>query len=243
MQESASITEVDPAADPATGATTGAARVSQGDQPESLTRLAYHRLEEAIVRLRLEPGATVTERQLADIVELGRTPVREAIQRLAHEGLLVILPRRGIRVTEINIASQLQLLEVRREVERLVARGAARRATPQDRAGFRAIADDMDKAVEDNDDVAFMRLDRAFNDLSIVAARNEYAVKAMQMMQPLSRRFWFLHYQTVADMPLCACLHANLARAIADGRPDDAADASDRLVDYIEEFTRATFVS
>jgi hypothetical protein len=62
----------------------------------------------------------------------------------------------------------------------------------------------------------------------------------MALMHGLSRRFWYIHYKEVADLPLAARLHAGLALAIAGGDPDQAADASDRLLDYIEAFTRAT---
>jgi len=85
-----------------------------------------------------------------------------------------------------------------------------------------------------------MRLDREFNLLGLQAARNEFAAGAMVLMQGLSRRFWYIHYKEAADLPLAARLHADIARAIADGDKEGAAKASDRLMDYIETFTRAT---
>ena len=206
----------------------------------SLTDLAYERIEEEIVMLRLEPGSIVSEAQLSDHVGIGRTPIREALQRLAHAGLVVVMPRRGILISEIDIRAQLQLLEVRREVERLIAGNAAERATEAVRERFQGIAREMAHAAETDDDRSFLRLDRELNDLSVDAARNGFAAKAMQLMQPLSRRFWFIHYQEVADLPLCARLHAEVARAIGDGDRDRACAASDRLLDYIETFTRAT---
>ena len=209
----------------------------------TLTDLAYRRIEEEIVTLELAPGSIVSESQLSKRSGIGRTPIREALQRLAHAGLVVILPRRGILISEIDIRAQLQLLEVRREVERLVAGGAAERATPSERDRFHGIADDMLRAAETDDDRAFLRLDRELNDVSVEAARNEFAAKSMQLMQPLSRRFWFIHYQEVADLPLCARLHAEVARAIADGNRERACAASDRLLDYIETLTRATLDS
>ena len=62
----------------------------------------------------------------------------------------------------------------------------------------------------------------------------------MRQIQGLSRRFWYQHYQTVLDLPRCARLHEAVARAIGKGDPAEAATASDRLLDYIEEFARAT---
>ena len=207
---------------------------------ETLTERAYRALEEAIVTLALAPGEVVSEQQLSARVALGRTPVREALQRLARERLVRILPRRGIVVASVDVREQLRLLEVRREIERLCARAAARRADKAQRDGFRRIAEVMDQAATTNDETAFLRQDRALNLLVLEAARNEFAAAAMALMHGLSRRFWFIHWRRSADLPEAAAVHAALARAIADGTPDRAAAASDRLNDYIEVFTRAT---
>jgi DNA-binding GntR family transcriptional regulator len=207
---------------------------------ETLTDRAYRAIEEQIVTLKLAPGAVISEAVLSKRLKIGRTPIREAIQRLARERLMVIMPRRGILVSEVNIQTQLRLLEVRRELERLIARGAARRATEVERTRFAEIAAGMEKAGRSNDETVFMRLDREFNLLGLQAARNEFAAGAMVLMQGLSRRFWYIHYKEAADLPLAARLHADIARAIAGGDKERAAKASDCLMDYIEAFTRAT---
>ena len=190
--------------------------------------------------LRIAPGEVLSEYALAEQLGLGRTPIREALQRLAGEGLVAILPRKGILVTETDAGAQLLVLEVRRELERMLCRAAADRATADERARLRDIATGMDRASRSNDDIAFMRLDRDLNHLIVEAAHNEYAARAMRSLQGLSRRFWYLHYKTAADLPHCARLHASQARAIADGGTNKAASASDALMDYVESFTRAT---
>ena len=207
---------------------------------ESLTDRAYNELEELIVTLQLAPGALLSESAIAERLGFGRTPVREALQRLAREGLVVILPRKGILVAEINPGKQLLVLEVRRELERLMASAAAVRATIDEKVHFFAIADGMETAAEDNDDINFMRLDYDLNMLVAQAAHNEYANRAMGLLHGMSRRFWYMHYKEAADLPLCARLHAQVARRIAQGDQDGAAAASDGLVDYAETFTRAT---
>src|ERR1700744_2429705 len=198
-------------------------------QVETLTEKAYRAMEEEIVTLRTPPGTVVSEAILSRRLGVGRTPVREALQRLAREWLVVIMPRRGIVVSAIDPVRQLRLLEVRREVERLLARSAARRATQVQRAQFREIASGMDQAALRNDDIAFMRLDRAFNLLVLDASGNEFAAAAMSLMNGLSRRFWYVHYKQAADLPLAARLHATIARAIAAGHPDAAGQSSDAL--------------
>jgi DNA-binding GntR family transcriptional regulator len=209
----------------------------------TLTDRAYRQLEEMIVTLQLPPGTAVSEQALAQRVEIGRTPIREALQRLARDGLVVILPRRGILVSEINVRTQLRLLEVRRELERLLTRLAAERASAAERHAFAEVAAGMLKACEESDDLAFMRLDRRLNHLVSETARNEFATRSMGLMHGLSRRFWYQHYKEVADLPLAARLHADVAQAIADGNAEAAAKASDRLVDYIEDFARKTLES
>ncbi|GAA0600183.1 GntR family transcriptional regulator [Craurococcus roseus] len=207
---------------------------------ETLVERAYRTLEEEIVTLALAPGEVVSEALLSERLCIGRTPVREALQRLARERLVRILPRRGIVVAGVDVREQLRLLEVRREVERLLARAAARRADAGQRGRLRAVADGMDRAAANSDETAFLRLDRELNLLVIEAARNEFAAAAMALMHGLSRRFWFIHWRQSADLPEAARVHAALARAIAEGEPESAAAASDRLLDYIQAFTEAT---
>lgn len=207
---------------------------------QTLTDRAYSHLEELIVTLKLPPGNAVSEAMLSKQLGIGRTPIREALQRLARERLVVILPRRGVIVSDINVKSQLRLLEVRREVERLVARTAARRATDDERARFAELAKELERAAKTNDDVTFLRADREFNELCLEASRNEFAAGAMSLMNSLSRRFWYYHYKQAADMPETAKLHADIARAIAAADEAEAGKALDRLLDNIEAFTRAT---
>jgi DNA-binding GntR family transcriptional regulator len=207
---------------------------------DTLTEQAYRLIEEQVVTLRLRPGDVLSEQFLSAAFKIGRTPIREALQRLAREGLMTILPRKGILVSEINPRNQLLVLEVRRELERLLSRAGAERATREQRAALQEMAQGMDRAAKQNDDIAFMRLDRGFNRLMIEAAHNDYAERSMKLLQGLSRRFWYMHYREAADLPLCARLHANQARAIARGDGTAAARASDKLMDYVERFTRAT---
>jgi DNA-binding GntR family transcriptional regulator len=207
---------------------------------ETLTEKAYRALEEEIVTLRIPPGSVVSEAMLSRRLGVGRTPVREALQRLAREWLVVIMPRRGIVVSEIDPVRQLRVLEARREIERFLMGSAARRATPAQRVRFQAIATGMDEAARQEDDIDFMRLDREFNLLVLDSAGNEFAAAAMSLMNGLSRRFWYVHYKQAADLPLAARLHAAIARAIADGDADASGQRSDALVDYIQQFARAT---
>ena len=205
----------------------------------SLTDRAYVALEEMLCTLRLEPGEVLSEGTLSETLGIGRTPVREALQRLAREGLVTVLPRRGVLVSEFNVKKQLRMLEVRRELERLMARSAASRATREECERFEAIARSMHESVDAGDDIRFMRLDREFNERVSQATRNEFASEAISLMAGLSRRFWFMHHRQAEDLSVIAKLHADIANAIAKSDATAAAAASDALLDYIETITRA----
>jgi len=205
-----------------------------------LNDVAYQLLEEAIVTLKIPPGTLVSEQRLSEMTGVGRTPLREAVQRLAREHLIVVMPQRGLQIPTIDIGRQLRLLETRREIERLVCRSAAKRATASERKRFQRLADEFSAASAKNNDVAFMRSDREFNELCLTVARNEFTESAMRALHGLSRRFWYLHYKQAADLPEMARLHAAVASAIAQGDVAGAGEALDRLVDNVEAFARAT---
>jgi DNA-binding GntR family transcriptional regulator len=208
--------------------------------PDSLKEIAYHRLEEKLVFLEVAPGSVVTEKDLAESIGIGRTPVREAIQRLAMAGLLEVLPRRGIRVSELDSGAVLRMLEVGRGLDDAVARGAAVRAIPQQRKELQRVAEEFEAASARGDPIGLLRSDSEFNSLCISAMNNEHATKMVQLLHPLSRRFWFSRHGRGGDTKLGPRLHAQAARAVADGDPDKAAAAFRRINDYLESFIKAS---
>lgn len=206
---------------------------------QTLTAKAYSAIEEKIITQELEPGELLSEQVLAKELGFGRTPVREALQRLSQGGLVSIMPRRGVMVSEINIGGQLRMLEVRREIERLLARSAAQRATSEECSAFADIAQQFRTAAKENDDITFMRIDKEFNNLLVKSARNEFAEKAIGLMSGLSRRFFYRYYKELVDLTISARLHAEIAEAVAKKDRDAAAAASDALMDHIEQLTRS----
>ena len=206
---------------------------------ETLAGKAYTVLEEMILTLRLQPGSVVTERELIQMTGLGRTPLREALLQLGREKLVDVLPRKGIIVSDINLAQFLSLLEARRVLDRLIAEKAAKRATPAQRHEMRHIQAAMEHEATRNHLVEFMRVDRAFDALIEAAAHNTFAVRAVKPMHAHCRRFWYL-YRHNGDIAKAAGLHARLMRAVAAGNEKAAGSASDALVGYLEVFTRKT---
>lgn len=207
---------------------------------KTLAEKAYRRLQEMIVTLRFSPGEVLSEALLAKKLKIGRTPIREALKRLAREGLVLILPKRGVLVSQVDVKTQLRLIEARREIERLMARLASVRATEKERSLFRSIADGLNQVAIERDDLLFARLDLQLHLLLAQATKNEFVSKSMQLMQGLSQRFWFFHCRAVADLTTMAKLHAEVAQAVADNEPEVAIRATDRLNEYVEGCVRTT---
>jgi len=205
----------------------------------ALADQARAQLEELIVKLELPPGSVWSESQLSQELGIGRTPVREALQRLQTEYLVKIVPRFGAQITEINVTQQLLLLEVRRALERLIAENAARRATPEEREQLLRMADTLE-AMVDADVLRFLRYHYDIKKYIAACGRNPFAASAIAPAHAMSRRFYYLHYRRAHDMPVAARHHAEVIRAIALGDEAKAGAAADRLMDYVEELTRAT---
>ncbi len=201
---------------------------------------ALERLEEMIVTHELKPGSTWSEGALATLTGFGRTPVREALKRLENQHLVEIVQRHGVLITEINVQKQLLLLETRRELERLVASRAARRRTDEESAQFLANAQALRLAGQTDDVLAFFRVHQRSEALAAQASRNPFLANAIAPCHAMSRRFYFLHYRAANDLLLACEHHAAVMEAISMGDEEKAAAAADAVLDYVENFTRAT---
>jgi DNA-binding GntR family transcriptional regulator len=224
-----------------------AARVrSEATQPAralrpDLSDQARARLEEMIVSLELPPGSIWSEAELSGRLGIGRTPVREALQRLEGDHLVRILRRHGAQITEINVAEQQQLLELRRELDRLIATNAARRSTPQERSQLLAMAERLESRRADGDNILpYLRDHYELKNFLAECARNPFVARAVMPCYAMSRRFYYLHHRQARDLATATRYHALVIRAVVLGDEKKAANASDRLMDYVEEFTRAT---
>lgn len=199
--------------------------------------VAYDLLESMIVTLQLKPGTPIVEADLVQVTGLGRTPLREALMRMSTNGLIVQLPRRGLIVSDIELAEHLTLIETRRVLERLIAASAARRATPQQRKDILAYAKKMVAAARKNDLQAYMQADQALDHVSHEACRNPSAVAAVIPQVIKCRRFWYA-FRHEGDVEAGAKCHMMLATAIANGDPEAAIGGADALMDYLDSFAR-----
>jgi DNA-binding GntR family transcriptional regulator len=194
---------------------------------------AYRALEQMIVTLKLHPGETITEGALIERLGLGRTPVREAVQRLAWEGLLEIRPRSGIQIAALEPSDFPKILAARKGVEMLLAWGAASYASPEHDRQFRAVEVRMLDAVRAKNVEAFLQADKAFDVILGQAANNPYAARLAGPLQTHSRRFWF-RKQRPDSLRLAAERHVALIEAIV-ARNESAAElAAQKLIEHLE---------
>ena len=167
----------------------------------SLSDQAFSTLEEMIVTLKLPPGSLWSEAMLSESLGIGRTPVREAVQRLAEYHLVVIMKRHGIRIAEVNEQEQLLVLETRRELERLIATRAARRASAEDKKTLAAMAQALLKAGKAGDVVEMLRQYFVAKTFTAGCAGNRFSAQAIAPLYTLSRRFYFMHHKELNDLP------------------------------------------
>jgi DNA-binding GntR family transcriptional regulator len=209
-------------------------KVSQTDQ-------AYERLREGIISLDLTPGRMYSEVELAEFVGLGRTPAREAIQRLTREELVLPKKNKGILITNIDPIKQLQLLDVRRALEQLLAQRACEHATPEEKRLMLDYAQGIEQAARNGDRAAFMAANRNIQDLKARASHNDTLRNTMDLFFGLSRRFWVrYHSQHPNSLKTAGDLHGSILRAIAVSNVELAKANSHHLIDFLELFTRTS---
>jgi DNA-binding GntR family transcriptional regulator len=199
--------------------------------------VAYDRIEAMISKLVIAPGSLIVEAELAEMTQLGRTPVREALMRMVSSGLIEQQPRRGLRVSNIDVVDHLDLIETRRGLETLIATCSARRATTVQRKALVACAKKMIIASERGHLDDYMTADQELDNVNHEACCNFSAVKAVVPLVVQCRRFWY-RYQADGEITEGARFHLLLAEAIASGNEVEAAAGADQLMDYLERFTR-----
>ncbi len=190
---------------------------------------AYRALERMIVTLELPPGSVATEGGLIDRLGLGRTPVREAIQRLAWEGLVDIRPRAGLAIAPLHPGDWVRVIDARWGLELVLARAAARYVTRDAASRFHDAAIGMQDAVVAGDVLAYLEADKAMDEALALASENPFAARVAAPLQTHSRRFWF-RYRSETSLAEAAGQHVLLIRAILQGDETAADQEAERLM-------------
>ncbi|PVZ42561.1 GntR family transcriptional regulator [Pseudomonas sp. CC120222-01a] len=183
----------------------------------------------------------VSEQQLSAELNMGRTPIREALQRLRQIGFVEMQPRCGTLVCGTDIHQQLELLEVRRPLEELMVKCASQRATDEERAVLRELASQILKAAEDGDTATYLKVNRQIHIKEVDAAHNSMLTAMMTASHAQSRRFWYQHIQQNKAYEEGARCHAKTLIAIADNQPEAAVAAACELMMFLERLTCSRF--
>lgn len=198
---------------------------------------AYEAIEGLLSTLRLEPGTPVVEAELVELTRLGRTPVREALLRMVSIGLIQQQPRRGLVVSNIDLAEHLDVIQTRRVLERLIAACSARRATAAQRQEILRRAESMVEAAAQGNLDVYMQADHELDVINHKASQNAPAVQCVLPLIVKCRRFWYA-YQHEGEITEGARHHLALAKGIATANEADAMSGADQLMDYLEKFAR-----
>jgi DNA-binding GntR family transcriptional regulator len=200
-----------------------------------ISERAYEQLRDRIVTLRLAPGTVLREDELMRELEIGRTPLREAVKRLALENLVAVQPRSGTYVTSVDAADIVHISEVRAELEAHAAELAARRLDNASRERAEALLEQvrtLDRGAEAD---ALMAFDEAIHRLVWEGSRNPYLIATLERYFALSLRVWYVVLDRVPDLGSAVFDHAKLLEAILD---HDAATARALMHEHVTEFER-----
>ena len=186
-----------------------------------LSEQAYQQIRRMIVRLDLAPGDVVREDDLREQLGIGRTPIREALQRLAREHFITVIPRRGMFVSGIEVEELSMLFETRTVLEPYAARLAAARGTDEHWAAMGAALGGVASAASNED---LMEVDRSGHEIMWAAAGNRFLVDTLDVLYAQSDRLWHLYLADVADMTHAVDEHTVIMDALRAGDGDRAAD-------------------
>lgn len=203
----------------------------------SLAERAYLSIRDLIVSLELAPGALIDERQLVETLGIGRTPVREALRRLAQEQLVEVFPRRGMFVTGVDVRDLVRISEVRAALEPEAARLAAGRATDEERADLASLSDQI------KDGADLMGLDERIHRAVYAAAHNHLLEKTLGEYYVLALRIWMIALDRAEDLEDAVEAHRDLVHEIVVGNSDGAAEVMRAHVENFEQAMRKALVS
>jgi DNA-binding GntR family transcriptional regulator len=208
--------------------------------PPSLADRAYVHLREEIIRVELRPGSLLREDELTQRLGVGRTPVREAIQRLQRDGFVTIIPRRGTLVSDISITDLAAIYEVRKHLESWASRLAAQRATDEDRREAEQLIGELEALTAQDGYEALLALDRRIHRYVYRCTKNPFLAETLDRYHNLSLRI--LHV-AMKRYPILTPRLDNVVheqRAVLDAICRDDGDTAERVaVAHISTFERA----
>jgi len=212
-----------------------AASTKRRAQSDSLGDIAYHRIKEKIISLALPPASVIDESQLVDELKVGLTPIRQALRRLSIENLVVILPRRGTIVADLNISDLHKIFELRIEIETLGAKFAAERATKEQIDALDTLLQESQVLIDKGNNEQLLQADRQIHILIAEAASNEYLAETAERLYSHVQRLWNLSIAEITGLAQGFQEHTELVEAI---RERDGERASMLMRNHVSHFQK-----
>ncbi len=204
--------------------------------------LAYQRIEDLLVSCELKPGRFLTVQELQTVTGFGRTPVHNAVNRLAADTLIIISPRHGLQIAPIDLARERLLLGLRRDIERFVVKLASERAN----LSHRNQALHIERVLQEKHDSMaldqFNKLDRRIDALLLEASGEPFLTHTLRPLHTIYRRIGFIHHRFMpgqADLSGTIDRHIAILNAFANRRVDRAVAATDALIDFMHTMFEA----
>lgn len=197
----------------------------RSEAPRSLSDTAYQTIKRKIITLEYRPGQYLSELQICKSLNIGRMPVHSALHRLMVEGLVEIIPRKGVIVRPNSLNEVLALLEARWLIEPFCAGMAVARASPQDVEILRGIIEAAREAAQRADTERFMELDVRFHATLARIAGNSILEDTLKGLHDRVARIWYLHVWQKNDMLLTYDEHSAVFDGIACGNKEAATAA------------------
>ena len=199
----------------------------------SLSQQAYLQIRDKIVRLQLAPGDVIREEVLQAELGIGRTPIREALQRLARDQFVTVIPRRGMLVSPIDVMELSMLYETRAILEPYAMRLAAVRGKQEHWDAMETALESSRRPNVSNSDL--MRIDRRCHEIVWEAANNRFLTDTLDMMYAQSDRLWHLYIADVEDMRHALEEHTEMYQALGVGDGELAAKLAEAHVRAFDE--------
>jgi DNA-binding GntR family transcriptional regulator len=216
---------------------------TEAEEPRLLADIAYEGLRDRLLTLAIKPGQSIDEDRIGRELGIGRTPVREAIKRLALEKLVNVYPRRGTFASDINITDLSDISDIRAALESHAAGRAAQRLTPARRLELQSLLAELDAAharphtdLPEGERPALMELDARVHRFIYRCADNPYLTETCERYFNLSLRIWYLALDRMPGLSAHIDEHRELLDAIAVG---DSQRARATVTEHVQTFERS----
>lgn len=199
--------------------------------PRTLSETAYAILKEKLISAHYVPGQFLQEAQVVEDLGMGRTPVHQALHRLHQEGLIEIIPRKGVLVQSDSLSEIHLALETRLLIEPFCAGLTAERRTPEQLAELESLNRLFDDNQADLSKKALMELDRTFHARIATFSGNHLLAEFQRGVHDRMSRIWFLPTWHFHDFNMTSNEHAAIIDTI---RARDSVAASAAMRSHIE---------